>query len=87
MAIEKLSDFPNIGKDTERQLKEVGINTIDELKELGAEQAWLRIQTIDESACINRLLGLEGAIMGVKKTLLPDDRKAKLKEFYMWHKK
>lgn len=32
-------------------------------------------------------MGLEGAIQGVKKTLLPGERKAELKEFYQWHKK
>lgn len=82
-----LSKLPNIGADTERQLNEVGISTYNELKEIGAEQAWLKIQQIDESACIHRLLGLEGAIQGIKKTLLPDARKTELKEFYKWHKK
>ncbi len=83
----ELLKLPNIGEDTERQLKEVGINTEDELKEIGAEQAWLKLQGIDESACLHRLLGLEGAIQGIKKTLLSDTRKAELKEFYQWHKK
>jgi len=85
--MEELSKLPNIGKDTEKLLNEVGINTYEELSKIGAEQAWLRIQEIDESACIHRLLGLEGAIQGVKKTLLPDARKAELKEFYKWNKK
>lgn len=84
--MEKLSDLPNIGKEVERQLNEVGITTFDELKALGAEQAWLKIQEIDESACIHRLLGLEGAIQGMKKTLLPQERRAELKEFYKCHK-
>lgn len=84
--MEKLSELPNIGQVVEKQLNEVGIETYEELKTLGAERAWLKIQEIDESACINRLLGLEGAIRGVKKTLLPDERKAELKEFYNWHK-
>lgn len=83
----ELSSLPNIGKEVERQLNEAGITNYDELKELGAEQAWLKIQEIDESACIHRLLALEGAIRGVKKTLLPEERKAELKEFYHWHKK
>lgn len=87
MNIKKLSDLPNIGKEVERQLNEVGITTAEELAEIGAEQAWLKIQEIDESACIHRLLALEGAIQGIKKTLLPDERKAELKEFYHWHKK
>lgn len=83
----ELSKLPNIGKEVERQLNQVGINTYDELKSIGTEQAWLKIQEIDESACIHRLLALEGAICGVKKTMLPDERKAELREFYQWHKK
>jgi DNA transformation protein len=83
----KLSDYPNIGKEVERQLNEVGISTMEELVSIGTEQAWLKIQEIDESACIHRLLALEGAIQGVKKNLLPEERKIELKEFYQWHKK
>ncbi|WP_315073534.1 TfoX/Sxy family protein [uncultured Clostridium sp.] len=84
--MEELSKLPNIGKEIESQLNKVGIFTYDELKKIGAEQAWLRIQEIDASACIHRLLALEGAINGVKKTVLPEERKAELREFYNWHK-
>lgn len=87
MINKNLSDFPNIGKVVEKQLNEVGITNIDQLKEIGAEQAWIKIQNIDDSACINRLFGLEGAIRGIKKTLLPEDRKIELKEFYSLNKK
>ena len=83
----QLSKLPNIGKEVERQFNQVGINTYEELKDLGAEKAWLKIQEIDESACIHRLLALEGAINGIKKSQLSDDRKAELKEFYNLHKK
>lgn len=82
----ELSKLPNIGKEVERQLNEVGIFTYDELKNIGAEQAWLKIQEIDDSACIHRLLALEGAIQGVKKTTLPKERKTDLKDFYNCHK-
>ncbi|EJP6473049.1 TfoX/Sxy family DNA transformation protein [Clostridium botulinum] len=58
----------------------------DELKDIGTEQAWLKIQEIDSSACIHRLLALEGAIQDVKKTALPQERKVELKDFYNWHK-
>ena len=47
----------------------------------------LKIHDIDESACINRLMALEGAIEGVKKTMLSDEVKADLREFYQWNKK
>lgn len=83
----ELSKLPNIGKTVEEQLAQVGINTADELREIGAKAAWLKIQEIDESACIHRLLALEGAIQGVKKTMLPDEVKADLKGFYEEHKK
>ena len=65
----------------------VGIQTVDELKDIGAKEAWLKIQEIDESACIHRLMALEGAIEGIKKTMLSDEVKADLKEFYQWNKK
>lgn len=74
----ELSKLPNIGKKLEEQLIQIGINTADELKETGAKEAWLKIQAIDESACINRLLALEGTIEGVKKTLLSDEVKSDL---------
>lgn len=82
----ELSKLPNIGKEVESQLNKVGIFSYDELKDIGTEQAWLKIQEIDSSACIHRLLALEGAIQGVKKTALPQERKAELKDFYNWHK-
>ena len=82
----ELSKLPNIGKTVEEQLNQVGINSVDELKSVGAKEAWLKIQKIDESACINRLMALEGAIQGVKKTMLPDEVNADLKEFYQRNK-
>lgn len=83
----ELSKLPNIGKAVEEQLVQVGIDSVDKLKNIGAKTAWLKIQEIDESACINRLMALEGAIQGVKKTMLSEEVKANLKEFYQWHKR
>jgi DNA transformation protein len=83
----ELQKLPNIGKELERQLNEVGIHTYEELKTIGTKQAWLKIQEIDASACIHRLLAIEGAIEGIKKTLLSDEQKAELKKFYQWYKK
>ena len=83
----ELSKAVNIGPKVEEQLISVGIKSLEKLKEVGAKNAWLRIQKIDSSACIHRLLALEGAIQGVKKTMLSDEVKADLKEFYQFHKK
>lgn len=86
MSNKKLSELPNIGKIVEQQLNMVGITSEEELKNIGAKQAWLRIQEIDDSACINRLYALEGAIEGIKKTSLSEETKTDLKEFYNLHK-
>ena len=58
----ELSKLPNIGKVLEKQLNDVGINTVDDLINLGSKEAWLKIKEIDDSACLNRLMALEGAI-------------------------
>ena len=58
----ELSKLSNIGKVVEEQLNGAGIYSYDELKATGAEKAWLKIQEKDSSACIHRLLALEGAI-------------------------
>lgn len=83
----QLANLPNIGKTVEEQLNKVGIETTGQLVQTGAENAWLKIQAIDSSACIHRLLALEGAIRGIKKTDIPAERKTELKEFYNSHKK
>lgn len=65
--MKNLSELPNIGNAVANQLKQVGILDEDDLKSIGAEQAWLKIQQIDKTACINKLYALEGAILGIKK--------------------
>ncbi|MGN1181862.1 MAG: TfoX/Sxy family protein [Faecalibacillus sp.] len=81
-----LSKLPNIGIVLEKQLNEVGISTIEDLKQIGAQEAWLKIQQIDSSACLHRLMALEGAIQGVKKTLIDEQKRQELKEFYYQHR-
>jgi len=81
-----LSQLPNIGKELERQLNEVGITTFEQLSEIGSKEAWLRIKNSDDSACINRLYALEGAIQGIRWHNLSEEIKKELKEFYSKHK-
>ena len=78
----ELSKLPNIGKVVEKQLNDVGINTIDELINLGSKEAWLKIKEVDESACLNRLMALEGAIQNIRWHDLSDEDKKNLKDFY-----
>lgn len=78
----ELSKLPNIGKVVEAQLNEVGIVTAQDLKNVGSRQAWMKIRTIDDSACFNRLCALEGAIQGVRWHGLSNIDKADLRDFY-----
>lgn len=82
----ELSKLVNLGKVTEAQLNQVNITTSEELRAVGAEEAWKRIYAFDESACMNRLLGLEGAVLGLPKKDIPQQRKAELKAFYQQQK-
>lgn len=77
-----LSKLPNIGKVVEDQLLQTGIETPEQLKQIGSKQAWLNIKAIDPSACYNRLCALEGAIQGIRWHHLDQKDKEGLKEFY-----
>ena len=50
------------------QLNSVGIFTQNDLVSAGAMQAWLKIQQIDETICINRLQALEGPFWALTKS-------------------
>lgn len=82
----ELSALPNIGPVVEAQLAEAGIHTVTQLEEIGSRDAWLRIQANDPSACIHRLLSLEGAVQSTSKKLLDKETRASLKAFYKAHK-
>ncbi|MDX9873206.1 MAG: TfoX/Sxy family protein [Clostridia bacterium] len=82
----ELAALPNIAAKLEAQLAEAGITTVEQLKEIGSREAWLRILTHDPSACIMRLSALEGAIQGVRWHYLDTDTKNSLKAFYYQHK-
>ncbi|WP_338097460.1 TfoX/Sxy family protein [Methanolapillus ohkumae] len=79
----ELSDLPNVGKVLERNLRQAGIETPEQLKRAGAKEAFLRIRLhADPDACLHMLYGIQGAIDGVPDKLLPDDIRQQLKAFY-----
>lgn len=82
----ELSTLPNIAAKLESQLNDVGITAIEQLKEIGSREAWLRILAVDPSACIMRLSALEGAIQGIRWHYLDEETKESLKEFYKFYK-
>ncbi len=78
----KLTEMPNIGKIVAEKLCQVGITTPKELCAIGSEQAFIRLQTIDQTACLCMLQGLEGAVQGIRWHNLLRERKEELKEFF-----
>ena len=81
--MEKLTDLPNIGPKLAGHLTQAGIETPDQLRKTGAEEAFLRIRTkVDAAACLHELEALAGAAAGVRKSLLPPERKAELKAWF-----
>ena len=81
--MEKLTDLPNIGPKLAGHLAEAGVETPQQLRELGAEAAFIRIRTkVDATACLHELEALAGAAEGVRKNLLPAQRKAELKTWF-----
>jgi len=77
----ELKNLPNIGKELEKLLNQVDISSAEELKNVGSENAFIRIKTIDSSACISKLCALEGAVQGIRWHNLTKERKQELKEF------
>ncbi|MBN1632525.1 MAG: TfoX/Sxy family protein [Thermoleophilia bacterium] len=78
----ELRDLPNVGPVLERSLREVGIETPEHLRSVGAREAFVRIRAAaDPGACLHMLYGLEGAVRGVPDKLLPDDVKRGLRDF------
>ena len=78
----ELTKLPNIGPELARLLNKAEIHDSEELKELGAEEAFLRLKAQDPTACFHKLTALEGAVQGVRKTQLTPERKAELREFF-----
>ena len=80
----RLTDLPNIGPVLAGNLERIGVTGPDQLREMGAEEAFLRIRAqVDATACLHQLEALAGAVEGVKKGLPTPERKAELKA---WHK-
>ena len=81
--MERLTDLPNIGPVLAGNLERIGVTEPDQLRAIGAEEAFLRIRAqVDPAACLHQLEALAGAVEGIRKSLLPPERKAELKSWY-----
>ena len=82
-----LTSMMNIGREMEKKLTSVGIESPGELMEAGAKNAFLRLKQKYPNVCLVHLHTLEGAIHNVPYNSLPEDRRKELKEFSDFLKK
>ena len=79
----ELSGLPNVGKVLEKNLLEIGVSTPEQLCQMGAREAFLRIRAaVDPGACLHMLYGLEGAVRGIPDKLLDDEARRSLRAFF-----
>ncbi|WP_182025710.1 TfoX/Sxy family DNA transformation protein [Vibrio rotiferianus] len=75
----RLKDLPNLRLATERMLKKAGIDSVTQLEEQGALNAYKAIQeTHTASVSIELLWALEGAINGTHWSVVPQSRRDEL---------
>ena len=77
----KLTDLPNVGPQLVKHLKQVGIETPEQLKSSDAESLFIQIRAFDPTACICKLMAIDGAIKGIRWHNLPLEKKEELKQF------
>ena len=77
----ELTAMTNIGKEMEKKLTSVGIDSPEKLIALGSKQAFLKLKQQYPNVCLVHLYTLEGAICNTEYNCLSEDKKKELKEF------
>lgn len=78
-----LTDLPNVGPVLADNLRQIGVETPEQLCAMGSREAFLLIRAqVDEGACLHQLQALEGAVRGIRKTALTKEQKAELNAFF-----
>lgn len=77
--MENLASLKNIGQKTAQWLTEVGISTSQALHDIGAVEAWKRLDVNQRTLSLVGLYALQGAIWDIHWNTLPDDMKADLR--------
>lgn len=83
----ELTSMMNIGKEMAKKLASVGIESSEELMEIGAKEAFLKLKRKYPNVCLVHLYTLEGAIENTQFNSLSEDKKKELKEFSDFLKK
>ena len=74
---DEIEQLKNIGKKTATWLHEVGVHTRADLEQLGSVEAYKRLKALHpDRVSLNALWALEGALLNMSYTMLPQDVKA-----------
>ena len=74
-----LEGLLNLGPTSAGWLRDVGIETYDDLERLGSVQAFLLVDSSREGVSLNLLWALEGALRDVRWDRLPPEVRAALR--------
>ncbi|MGI6154253.1 MAG: TfoX/Sxy family DNA transformation protein [Christensenellaceae bacterium] len=76
-----LSSMKNIGKTIEHKLISVGVETAEQLREMGSKQAFHRLKASYPEVCLVHLYTLQAAIDGIEMDRLSESVKIELKAY------
>lgn len=79
----ELTSMMNIGKEMERKLISVGIDSSGKLIETGSKQAFIKLKEAYPNVCLVHLYTLEGAIHNMEFNHLSEEKKKELKSFFI----
>ena len=77
----ELTSMMNIGKELEKKLRSVGIDSAEQLMATGAKEAFRKLKTAYPNVCLVHLYALEGAVRQTEFNSLSQDKKRELKAF------
>jgi DNA transformation protein len=77
--VTRTSALKNLGPACERWLRDVGIETAEQLAEVGSVEAYLRVkERLPHKASLVLLYALEGALLDIHWNALPPEVKAEI---------
>jgi hypothetical protein len=78
--MKRLFDGSGTNRKTEAWLREVGIQSFEDLEALGAVEAYRRLKArFPHEVSLNALWGLQGALLNLHWNAIPPEMKAELK--------
>lgn len=77
----ELTSLRNIGKEIEKKLKSVGINSAEDLKQIGSKEVFFRLKVRYPKVCLVHSYTLQGAVDNIEYNQLSEETKQELKKF------